>query len=209
LHQPGAGYLSIAGGNRVAYVFQEPRLLPWKTALDNVTYVMGRDQPAAERRDRAMALLEAFEIAEAATLHPDELSGGMARRVGIARALASPSDLLLMDEPFASLDIQLKKRLLDRLVPTLRDYKGTVLIATHDIDVAAALSDRVILLSKAPVEVVEDISAAAPDDQQLVAGPRHPVTEPEHLKEQIEAGLERHGSSLEQLDEPASRKTAM
>ena len=124
---------------RTAAVFQEPRLLPWRNALDNVLAVMGKAQAA---RENALQWFEKLEIAEAAALYPEELSGGMQQRVSIARAMATQPDFLVLDEPFKGLDEALRKRVLALLDGSLK--QTAVLLATHSEEEAAALGCRIL-----------------------------------------------------------------
>ena len=124
---------------RAAAVFQEPRLLPWRNALDNVLAVTGK-APAA--RENALQWFEKLEIAEAAALYPEELSGGMQQRVSIARAMAAQPDFLVLDEPFKGLDEALRERVLALLNGSLK--QTAVLLATHSEEEAAALGCRIL-----------------------------------------------------------------
>ena len=125
----------IEGQGRVSYVFQSPRLLPHLTALGNLLYA-GIDRTAA------LDALAACGVAE--NLYPRELSGGMAQRVGLARAFAVPADTVLMDEPFKSLDLGLKHRLLALTRELFSDRR--VILVTHDVAEAEFLADRAIVL---------------------------------------------------------------
>lgn len=124
---------------RTAAVFQEPRLLPWRNALDNVLAVTGKAQAA---RENALQWFEKLEIAEAAALYPEELSGGMQQRVSIARAMAAQPDFLVLDEPFKGLDEALRERVLALLNGSLK--QTAVLLATHSEEEAAALGCRIL-----------------------------------------------------------------
>ena len=124
---------------RASAVFQEPRLLPWRNALDNVLAVTGKAQAA---RENALQWFEKLEIAEAAALYPEELSGGMQQRVSIARAMAAQPDFLVLDEPFKGLDEALRERVLALLNGSLK--QTAVLLATHSEEEAAALGCRIL-----------------------------------------------------------------
>ncbi len=134
-------------------VFQSPCLLPWLSALDNVR--LGVDQvasrlPAAERLELAERALEQVGLAEVRHARPAELSAGMRQRVGIARALALSPGVLLLDEPFGTLDSLTRLELQDTLLRLLRDEPRTVLMVTHDVDEALFLSDRVAMMTSGP-----------------------------------------------------------
>jgi len=134
-----------------SYVFQEPRLLPWESVLENAAYAMDPAIPRTDRMERARAMLEVFELTEAADKRPDEISGGMARRTALARALLAPHDVLLLDEPFSSLDPSLRGRIIDRTAPRITE--SAVILVTHDHAAASRLADRILLLSPPPVRM--------------------------------------------------------
>ena len=138
LQMPDSGTVR-SDSARPAAVFQEPRLLPWRTALENVVLPLKAGEDA---RERALQWLGKLEIAEAAELYPDELSGGMQQRVSIARAMAVQPDFLVLDEAFKGLDEELRKRVLELLAGTLE--KTAVLLATHDVEEARALGCRIL-----------------------------------------------------------------
>ena len=125
--------------SRVSAVFQEPRLLPWRTALENVMLpIAGRP----DSRDAAVSHLEKLELADAVGLYPDELSGGMQQRVSLARAMVFAPDLLVLDEAFKGLDVELRGRVLTLLAGSLQNT--SVLLATHSEEEARALSCRIL-----------------------------------------------------------------
>lgn len=136
---------------QIGFVFQSPRLLPWRTALQNLQ-IVAPQQPAAELE----ALLQTVGVANAAGLFPGQLSLGMARRVAIARALAVRPSLLLLDEPFASLDMETSSRLKVMLKQVLAAAAIPSLIVTHDPTEALELADRVIVLGGAPATILLD-----------------------------------------------------
>jgi NitT/TauT family transport system ATP-binding protein len=142
----------------IGMVFQEARLLPWKSAARNVSYVAEAGLGGEDARHEAAELLRLVELEHAADRLPGELSGGMARRVALARALICPTPLLLFDEAFSSLDTELKRRLATRVRDRISAERRTLLCATHDLELAGRFADRVILLSSAPVTILEDIS---------------------------------------------------
>jgi NitT/TauT family transport system ATP-binding protein len=156
--------------DRLAIVFQEygRSLLPWTTVNGNIELPLRYQSiPPDERRRRVAESLQAVDLSGFGERYPWQLSGGMQQRVAIARALAYQPKLLLMDEPFASVDAQTRADLED-LVATLRDRFGiTMVLVTHDIDESVYLSDRVIVLSRSPSTVLAqvDIELPRPRDQ--------------------------------------------
>ena len=132
-------------------IFQQPSLYPWLSALDNVAFGLKlRGVPRAERHRQAEEFLRQVGLREFARKHPHELSGGMQQRVAIARALCVGADTLLMDEPFAALDVQTRSRMQDFLLDVWRDSGASVLFVTHHIDEAVALADRVVVFTSRP-----------------------------------------------------------
>lgn len=152
----------------VGYVFQNARLLPWRTVLENIELVM---TPREDRRQRALELMAATELDGAAQVYPERLSVGMGRRVALARAFAADPQLLLLDEPFVSLDEPTANRLRLLLIDIWRRRPTTVLFVTHDLREAILLADRILLLSSPPAHVVASlpIDLARSDRQDDVA----------------------------------------
>ncbi len=140
LIQPQSGSIDI-GDQKVGIMFQEPRLFGQLTALQNVMLVIKQKHG---KKERALELLDAFGIADAADKYPDELSGGMAKRVSLARAIAYNPDILLLDEPFSALDSDTKKQIIAQ-TKLLVDGK-TVILVTHDLAEAHAFADYTITL---------------------------------------------------------------
>lgn len=163
LLQPSAGRIAIAGipstgpNRAIGVAFQKPTLMPWKTVLQNIlvpAHTLKLDMRAA--RDRAAGLLDLMGLSEFADNYPNELSGGMQQRVGLARMLLGDPELLLMDEPFAALDAMTREKLTFELQRIwLRDRKS-VLFITHSIPEAVFLSDRVLVMSARPGKIIED-----------------------------------------------------
>ncbi|MFM1990934.1 MAG: hypothetical protein RJA99_3891 [Pseudomonadota bacterium] len=142
-------------------VFQSFALFPWKTVLDNVGFgPKMRGVPRAERDRIARDYLALAGLAHAADRYPAELSGGMQQRVGVVRALANEPDVLLMDEPFASVDAQTRLMLQEELTRIWQQRRTTVLFITHDVPEAVFLANRVVVLSKGTV--LDDIAVPLP-----------------------------------------------
>ena len=143
---PDEGAVRAADGV-VGYVFQEPRLLPWRTALDNVSAPLrAQGMAKAEARERAAGWLARVDLAGFERYHPAELSGGMAQRVSVARALSVEPAILLMDEPFSNMDATLKSSLMVTLQQIIKEPKTTVVYVTHDLTEALQLADRIVEL---------------------------------------------------------------
>jgi NitT/TauT family transport system ATP-binding protein len=179
---PAAGKILIDGRpvtgvpDGLAVVFQEygRSLLPWLTVRDNVALPLRRRIRSREqRRAEAMTALEAVGLAAVAHQHPWQLSGGMQQRVSIARALASRPSLLLMDEPFGSVDAQTREDLEDLLLQ-VRGTGMTILFVTHDIDESVYVGDRVAVLGPAPGSVVADLPVRLPARGDQIATREQP-----------------------------------
>lgn len=147
-------------------------LMPWRTVLGNVAYGLElkrqRQQfPGRDLRKQAQKYLDAVGLLKFQNYYPWQLSGGMQQRVAIARALACEPSLLLMDEPFGSLDAQTRAELEDLLLGIWQEFRQTILFVTHDIDEGVYLSQRVIVLTHSPSEIREDcpIDLPAPRNQ--------------------------------------------
>lgn len=139
---------------RLAYAFQSPRLLPWRTVEENVALPLGADAAA---RAEARAMLAEVGMIEAAGAYPERLSLGQQRRVALARAFAVKPDVLLMDEPFVSLDEASAAHLRDLLRRLLARHAATVLFVTHDSREAVELASRIVMLEGTPARIARDI----------------------------------------------------
>ncbi|MEU0533030.1 ABC transporter ATP-binding protein [Amycolatopsis tolypomycina] len=171
LTPPTDGTVSLHGDrvagvpDDLAVVFQDysRSLFPWLSVQKNVEFPLRwRPISRAERRARAAEALEQVGLSGVGGKYPWQLSGGMQQRVSIARALASRPALLLMDEPFASVDAQTRFELEDLTRRVQREQGSTILVVTHDIDESVYLSDRVLVLSKSPASIVADLPVPLP-----------------------------------------------
>jgi NitT/TauT family transport system ATP-binding protein len=177
---PASGSISVAGRSTLApgpdraIVFQEfDQLFPWRSVLDNVSYplrVNGHTRKQA--RATAKEFLELTHLSHAADRYPHQLSGGMKQRVAIARALALDPTILLMDEPFGSLDAISRQRLQVELNRIVAETQATLMFVTHSIEEALILGDRVVVLGDAPSKVLEIVDVSelgGPETQEYGA----------------------------------------
>ena len=138
---------------RTAYMFQTPRLLPWLNVLENVEIILSKDQ---RLKNRAKEILSIMGLEKFLYFYPSQLSGGMQRRVALARSYSSQPELFLLDEPFVSLDAKMANKLRDMLTSLWTKEPTTIVFVTHDLREAIYLSDRIVFLSKAPSKVILD-----------------------------------------------------
>jgi NitT/TauT family transport system ATP-binding protein len=174
LEQPSAGRILLddgaltgPGGNR-GFVFQNDSLLPWRTVLGNALIgpeVMGGI--GAKERQRTLDLLKLVGLGGFEDYYPRQLSGGMRQRVNLARALAIDPDILLMDEPFASLDAQTREIMQTELLRIWEQGRKTVLFVTHQIDEAVFLADRVLVFARRPGRLQESVEVKLPRPRSL------------------------------------------
>jgi NitT/TauT family transport system ATP-binding protein len=181
----------------LAFVFQDysKSLFPWLTVRGNVAFPL--KARGMSRRERNAVVDEALGwvgLADAVEKYPWQLSGGMQQRVAIARALVCQPALLLMDEPFASVDAQTRAELEDLLLRVRREYSTTVLLVTHDIDESVYLSDRVLVLSKAPSTIVSTLEVTLPAERDQITTKE--TDEFVHLRGEV-ARLLRYGTAGE------------
>lgn len=154
LIRPEGGILEGFNDKQLSYVFQDPRLLPWKTVRENIEFVLPRHLHAAQRKQQAEQLIRQVELEGFSCYYPSQLSGGMRQRVSIARAFAVSSDIILMDEPLKGLDAVLKQNLIQWFLPIWKADRRTVIFVTHDVEEALQLGDTIVVLSKAPAQIL-------------------------------------------------------
>jgi len=155
--KPDAGRILGLEHPLVSYVFQEPRLLPWKTVKGNIEFVLKDRMQKQEREAIVRRTMEMVELSDFALYYPARLSGGMKQRVAAARAFAFPSRLLLMDEPFRALDLKLKLQLIASFMAVWSRTRRTVVFVTHDITEAVLMGDEIVVLSERPARVIEKL----------------------------------------------------
>ncbi|HSJ00046.1 MAG TPA: ABC transporter ATP-binding protein [Patescibacteria group bacterium] len=178
---PDAGAVRVgenppsAGDGRVGLAFQQPRLVPWRSTLENVALPLelaGVD--ARERRDRAADALERVGLVAAARLRPRELSGGMAQRAALARALISDPAVLLLDEPFSALDALTRETFDAELQRLWLERRRTMILVTHSVAEAVSLADRVVVMTPRPGQVARlvQVDLPRPRPVDLTGDPR-------------------------------------
>ena len=183
LYQATAGGVLLNGkevtepGPERAVVFQNHSLLPWLTAYQNVELavdqVFGKSKSKLEKREWIEHNLRLVHMDHAMDKRPDEISGGMKQRVGIARALSMQPEVLLLDEPFGALDALTRSHMQDSLMEIQAELNNTVIMITHDVDEAVLLSDRIVMMTNGPAATIGeilDVPLERPRDRLELAG---------------------------------------
>ncbi len=169
------GLAPSAGDGRVGLAFQQPRLIPWRDAIENVALPLEvAGVAAAERAERARDALDRVGLGTAASVRPAALSGGMAQRVGLARALVTDPPVLLLDEPFSALDALTRETFNLELQRLWMERRQTVILVTHSVAEALVLADRVAVMTPRPgrVATVVDVDLPRPRPAELAGDPR-------------------------------------
>lgn len=168
LIKPDAGEVLVNGetpepGPKMSFVFQSFRLIPWATVRDNVAFNLDiNGMPKRESRALADKYLDLVGLKRFTTAYPAELSGGMKQRVALARALVSEPEILLMDEPFASIDAQTRELMQVELMKLWSRQGGVVVFVTHSVDEAVLMADKVVLMGPRPGRIVDVIDVPLP-----------------------------------------------
>jgi NitT/TauT family transport system ATP-binding protein len=147
------GIMSGFTGKSVSYLFQEPRLLPWKTVEQNIDFVLKDNFNRSQRAEIINRYLNMVNLIEFSNYYPEKLSGGMKQRVAIARAFAYPADILLMDEPFKGLDLQMKESLIKDFIKIWLNDRRSVFFVTHDISEALLVGEEIYVLMERPASL--------------------------------------------------------
>lgn len=163
---PDQGELSGFAGKTISYLFQETRLLRWKTVEENIDFVLKDKFTKSQRLEIINRYIDMVGLREFINYRPDKLSGGMKQRVAIARAFAYPGDILLMDEPFKGLDLQLKTALMQAFINLWLIDQRSVFFVTHDIDEALLLGEEIYVLNERPGSVKGVISTNIPHKER-------------------------------------------
>jgi NitT/TauT family transport system ATP-binding protein len=200
--QPTSGTLERPARQRM--VFQQDGLFPWLTVDENVLLGLRHLPSQDQRRRRADALLALIGLAGFRNAYPHQLSGGMRQRVELARAIGGDTPLLLMDEPFSSLDYLARVKMRQELAMLLREQPRTVVLVTHDIEEAAQLAERVLVLSERPARIRDEVRVTIPrprdpTDSDVVSAVHRIL---------IELGLERRGEAAEPAPTLTARRKA-
>jgi NitT/TauT family transport system ATP-binding protein len=178
LLRPDSGEILISGkppepGPSIGFVFQSFRLIPWATVRSNVRLPLDvTELSRAEKNERVEQLIRLVGLAQFADSYPAELSGGMKQRVALARALSTRPTLLLMDEPFASIDAMTRELMQLELMRLLEKHRASVVFVTHSVDEAVFLADRILLMGLRPGRIIEayDVNLPRPRWQYDVRG---------------------------------------
>ena len=205
LLEPSEGHLFCAGreiaapGPERAVVFQNHSLLPWLTCAENVQLAVERvfgSESSVQQQLRTVAALELVGLSHAMDKRPNEISGGMKQRVGIARALAMEPKVLLLDEPFGALDALTRAGLQDELMKIMAKSGATAVMVTHDVDEAVLLSDRIVMMTNGPsagIGEILDVSLARPRARLALAEDK----DYNHLRSEVLRFLyERHAKKV-------------
>jgi NitT/TauT family transport system ATP-binding protein len=202
LLKPTSGRVVYEGKTRgdippISMVFQEKGIFPWLNVMDNACFGLEmQGVPVHERYQIALPLLVKLGLGGFTKHYPHQLSVGMNQRVALARALISRADILLMDEPFAALDAQMRLISQEKLLEVCTEYRKSVIYVTHDIDEALLLADRIILLTAGPAKIKEEVAVD-------LAHPRNIDSENgadfirmkqkiwKHIREEVEKGPQR------------------
>ena len=163
--KPTSGTVDCSG--RVRTVYQHDSLFPWQTAAQNIAMGLRDLSSEVERNRQLNHMLQLINLEEFAAHYPHELSGGMRQRVELARALVGTTDILLLDEPFSSLDYLTRLRLRHELARMLEELPRTVVLVTHDIEEAAQLADRIVVLSDRPARICRELQIGVPRPREL------------------------------------------
>lgn len=166
LNRQSKGTVQGLGSRPCSYCFQEPRLLPWMSARDNILFALSRFPDRKESEARADEALRRTGLLQFADKSPTLFSGGMRRRLSLARAFAYPSDVLLLDEAFSSVDLKQRIELLDLFQELWSREPRTSILVTHEVQDALYVADQVVVLSERPARVLECVEVKNPREER-------------------------------------------
>jgi ABC-type nitrate/sulfonate/bicarbonate transport system ATPase subunit len=176
LLRPSTGRVLVHGQpvnpkrQNISFVFQEPSTLPWLTVRDNIAIGLRiKKRPASEVRSIVDDIIGVVNLRGYENYYPHQISGGMKQRVAIARAFATDADVILMDEPFVSLDQPTRERMQAEVLGIWERRKGTVIFVTHNLEEAVFLGDRAIVLSAKPARILADVPIDLPRPRNLLS----------------------------------------
>lgn len=167
-----SGEITGTDGKNLSFLFQEPRLLPWKNAWKNLELVLPDDLDKEARRKKCFEMLELVGLKGYENHFPSELSGGMCQRLAMARAFIIQSDILLMDEPFQSLDLKRHGQMISLFRSLWVKKRPLTIMVTHDVQEALLLSDKVYVLSEKPTGILAEIHNPVPFEERTVKNER-------------------------------------
>jgi len=167
-----SGEITGTDGKNLSFLFQEPRLLPWKNAWKNLELVLPDDLRKEARRKKCFEMLELVGLKGYENHFPSELSGGMCQRLAMARAFIIQSDILLMDEPFQSLDLKRRGQMISLFRSLWVKKRPLTIMVTHDVQEALLLSDKVYVLSEKPTGILAEIHNPVPFEERTVKNER-------------------------------------
>lgn len=153
--------------NGMSYIFQEDTLIPWKTVYENLEFVLKKKISPDKLKLRIKKYLEMVGLNEIENEYPNTLSGGMKRRVGIARAFSFPSNYLFMDEPFEFLDIKIKNEIMEYFIKLQNIENKTVIFITHDIESAVSLGEKIVVFSNKPTKIKKIFENPYPKEKDI------------------------------------------
>lgn len=163
-----SGDLSDFKNRNFSYIFQEPRLLRWKTVYDNINFVLKDLYPKKEAGQITNKYIDMVGLTKFRDYYPNNISGGMIQRVSIARAFAYPSEILIMDEPFKSLDMKLKKNLINSFINLWEIDHRTIIFVTHDMEEAAYIGNNIFILKDSmPTNIKKEVNIDLPQRERL------------------------------------------
>ena len=164
-----SGSITGVDGKRLSFIFQEPRLLPWKSAWKNLELVLPDSMGKAEKKALCFDMLELLVLKGYEDHLPSELSGGMCQRLSMARAFIIQTDILLMDEPFQSLDLKRQGQMINLFRDLWIKQKPLVILVTHNVQEALLLSDKIYILSDKPTVILREIKNPVPFEERSIS----------------------------------------